>query len=199
MSCRRSSQTFTDHDIETIVPYFIAPVYSNRSCVRHSNATKCPVVEDGLAARKAANGSSCVIESECEVLFIALSLSRITTTTGACSGGSGGLCAYKSKWTCGGNRQGNPLQDDCGPRSLCEHTLTPRMAGAPAQGGGQVVAGTPMAACYDHFYQIGDSEEEASGQFGAACIVFGSGAGFVVLCLLFGACFPKCGEDDTSC
>jgi hypothetical protein len=33
----------------------------------------------------------------------------IATTTGECARGAGGLCVYKSRWTCGGNRLSDPV------------------------------------------------------------------------------------------
>ena len=61
-----------------------------------------------------------------------------------------------------------------GPRSLCVGTLTPRMPNATSL----------QRACYDTFYELGDSEEGGRKDYRVACIVFGVGAALMTLVLL---------------
>ena len=157
--------------------YFISPVFRNSSCVIHkqTSAAGCPYVEDMTEAAAQSNSTACELSpqsnsTDCEVLFIALSEDRIDTTTGTCKGGSGGLCAYQSKWTCGGNSEGDPFGDDCGPRSLCKYTLAPLMADVPSV----------EALCQYPMYQIGDSEEEGKKDFTTASYIFFGGFGLLV-------------------
>jgi len=93
----------------------------------------------------------------------------IATTTGECARGAGGLCVYKSRWTCGGNRLSDPFGRDCGPRTLCEQ---------------QLAATQRFGACRADFYEVGDSRVDGDRRLRIALLVFG--AGFMLTSIFVG-------------